>query len=116
MPFGNRRNRPSFLRYPLFGGAPVGTSREFRCGFQRGKSCSQPSTARIDAVSAGLTVSFPEDGSHSLEIATLQGKRVASRRGRGRKSYSIGGLTSGTVCSVATHGSAGSVTKLVLIP
>jgi len=72
--------------------------------------------ARIETGSASLTVGFPEDGSHSLAISDLQGRRIASRRGRGRASYTFGDLRSGTVYSVATRSSAGSVSRLVLIP
>jgi type 1 glutamine amidotransferase len=72
--------------------------------------------ARIETGTAGLTVSFPEESAHTLVLSTLQGKRVAARRGSGRTSYAFAGLQSGVVYSLATHSSAGSVSKLVLIP
>jgi type 1 glutamine amidotransferase len=72
--------------------------------------------ARIETASASLTVSFPEDGRHSLVLSTLHGKRVAVRKGHGRASYAFAGLQSGVVYSLATHSGAGSVSRLVLIP
>ncbi|MDB5105539.1 MAG: glycosyl hydrolase [Fibrobacteres bacterium] len=72
--------------------------------------------ARVETGVASLTIAFPEEGSHSLLVSTLQGKRIAARQGHGRASYAIGGLQSGMVYSVASHSSAGSVSKLVLIP
>jgi len=72
--------------------------------------------AQIETSAACLTVGFPEESAHSVAVSTLQGKRVGYRAGRGRASYSFTGLQSGTVYSVASHSSAGSVSKLVLIP
>jgi type 1 glutamine amidotransferase len=72
--------------------------------------------ARIETGAASLTVSFPEESAHSVIVSTLQGKRVGYRSGHGRASYDFSGLQSGTVYSVASHSSAGSVSRLVLIP
>lgn len=68
------------------------------------------------AVSAGeLTVTLIPDGSHSVELLGVDGKRVAFQQGEGReKAYSFPGLRSGLYAlSVST--SAGRSNRLVMI-
>lgn len=75
-----------------------------------------PGAVDIQAGSASLTVSFPDEGDHRAEVFTLDGRKAAFRSGSGAKSYAIGGLRAGAVYAVVTKSSAGRVVKRVALP
>jgi type 1 glutamine amidotransferase len=65
---------------------------------------------------ASLTVNLGLDGPHSVEIATLDGRRVGAFAGDGRKSYTFANLRPATVYSLSVRTKAGRESRLALVP
>jgi type 1 glutamine amidotransferase len=69
----------------------------------------------VSPLHAGLTVAFLQEGSHSVQICGLDGKRVAGKSGSGKNAYSFAGLHPFSVYSVTTVTRKGRNSQLVTI-
>lgn len=63
-----------------------------------------------------LSVSVLKDGPHAVEIRSLDGRSVATRRGEGRAVHEFAGLRSGAVYSVTVTSTGRRFAHLVTIP
>lgn len=77
---------------------------------------SPSESGMMTADQGALRVSFPEDGEHQFTVATMDGRRLETRRGSGARTYSVPGLRSGAIYAVSGRSRAGNFTKLVSIP
>jgi type 1 glutamine amidotransferase len=72
--------------------------------------------AHLSLSGGTLTVSLLHTGAHTVEINSLDGRRVTSRRGSGRASYVLEELRRGTVYIVAVTTPTGRLTRLATVP
>ncbi len=88
------------------------------CGTSSIKKDANPNllTPTIRGFAGSIRVETPNRGSHRVELATLSGKRVASRSGTGTQGYTFDNLHSGTVYSVSVYGKTGRQSSLIAVP
>jgi type 1 glutamine amidotransferase len=69
--------------------------------------------ARADVSRTAITVSFGPEGKHSVELADLAGRRIASASGTGERTHVFSGLKPNTVYAVLTTTKNGRSRRLV---
>ena len=70
---------------------------------------------QIKSQQSSLTVDIHESGPFTLELLTLNGKRVAFRKGENNNSYTFANLHANTVYSVMTHSKSGKHAQLIMV-
>jgi hypothetical protein len=110
---------PRFLRRQLYNAilwtSGYDTASSVSIQPQVAKSLRFADVSRMSAGEGALTVTLLQPGIHSVELTTLDGRRVAMRRGEGRDfAYNFSSLNSG-VYSVAVNTQNGRSSQLVTI-
>jgi type 1 glutamine amidotransferase len=112
-------SNPRFLRRQLYNailwagradsGGPAGIS-------DRGEKTGNAFHGRINVMGSKLTVEISESGFHSLQLRTLDGKRLAVRQGHGPMRHDFADLRAGTMYILAIETPAGKATRFITLP